>query len=378
MQATMAGISIDEIDLAERGQVEEPESGMGPTTRSSKTPTGTSQAHTEVPFQEEREAATGNMEDINTASGQAGCARRKQLSREWLFFPACEVEFCLVMEYWCYRARRTREAIEELERRNKELGREDYKHHLPDNEYGREREKLMNQLTMELEKYRDFFSQGNIIFQQPAPHVRYVNEFRQWAYTRVAHDPIDDECEAENYRVIGKPQSVIEGLIHDMFLASNRAYCRVRSILSTILPIFHLLLLLLLNRGARGSHRHHQPHNPKEGHLKAAVEFTVVNYSTFHFFSHLLVISLAIAFLIMPLLLMYLLNLSTPGAVVLTVVFCLTFCVGSFCFGGRNGGANVNTDHKFLLLFAYTGVMATLLSNLHEGSGGAQGRHNWG
>lgn len=30
----MAGISIDEIDLAERGQVEEPESGMGSTTRS--------------------------------------------------------------------------------------------------------------------------------------------------------------------------------------------------------------------------------------------------------------------------------------------------------------------------------------------------------
>lgn len=40
------------------------------------------------------------------------------------------------------------------------------------------------------------------------------------------------------------------------------------------------------------------------------------------------------------------------------------FCVGSFYFGGGSGG--LQSDHKFLLLFAYTSVMATLLSNLAQ------------
>lgn len=61
---------------------------------------------------------------------------------------------------------------------------------------------------------------------------------------------------------------------------------------------------------------------------------------------------------------MYLVPMKKIGSVMVTIAFSLLFCVGSFYFGGGSGG--LQSDHKFLLLFAYTSVIATLLSNLAQ------------
>ncbi|KAK3995903.1 hypothetical protein QBC44DRAFT_366286 [Cladorrhinum sp. PSN332] len=370
----MTSNPIDEVDLAdlaERGELEKPELGNETTsieTSAEISPTEVDSSEAEGAAEKEDEEKE-QEEHIDDATGQTGCARRKQASHEWLFFPACEREFCLVLEYWCYKARRTRLAIEELERRNKEEGREDYKKHLPDHaddEYGKEKERLMNQLTAELEKYRDFFYQANGIISQPAPQVRYVNEFREWAWTRVAHDPVDDSCAAENYRVLGRPQSTIEGFIHDAYITLTTAWYQVRY------NMFNNFLVRVLCRRPKTTNSEEnvaaEGKEEQEGREEEA-EFALINYSVFHVFSHLLIISLALTFLVLPLVLMYLLNLKILGGVVVTVVFCLLFCVGSFVFAGEN----MNTDHKFLLLFAYTGVIATLLSKFHDGDGNKPG-----
>ncbi len=82
------------------------------------------------------------------------------------------------------------------------------------------------------------------------------------------------------------------------------------------------------------------------------------NYTTLRVIAHIAMIFFALAFLILPLSLVYLLKLTKVAAVSIVVLFCLCFCVIFFWFG------TLNTDHKFILLFAYTGVMATLLSNM--------------
>ncbi|KAK4166401.1 hypothetical protein QBC43DRAFT_313623 [Cladorrhinum sp. PSN259] len=361
----MASHSMDKANLAERGELEGSESGTD-TMVGSRSSTGFSL--TQVPSSEgQRQARKEPEEDITNATGQTGCARRRQASNEWRFFPTCEQEFCLVLGHCCHKVRRTRRAIEDLERRNREQGLNDYKEFLPDNEYGKEREKLMDQLAVELDRYASFFIQANTIMYQPAPHVRYVKEFRQWAYFHVTEDPEEDTCAAENYRVLGRPQSVIEGLIHDMYVKAMTVWYGFWYRFLCKLPLCYPSSRTNSSSQASPSSSSTKGKNGKEENEEAEeeeVEFTLINYSIFHFFSHLVVISLALIFLVLPLMLMYRLQLSLLGATILTAVFCFLFCVGSFVFPG---GGNVNTDHKFLLLFAYTGVMATLLSNLNEG-----------
>ncbi|KAK4232445.1 hypothetical protein QBC38DRAFT_279 [Podospora fimiseda] len=354
---------MDPADLAERGELEQSisnketiSSGIEGSTKLSNPDVVEASKAEDTEEEEDKESRQDQQtqeEHINDATGHTGCARRRQASREWLFCAACEREFCLAIDHWCYKLRRTRLAIEEHERRNREEGLEDYKEHLPNNEYGKEKERLMNQLTMELAKFGDLVCKFNGIMSQQPPRVRHLNDFRVWAWTRIADDPVDEPCGAENYRVFGRAQSTIEGLIVDAYLAITGAWYRV---------FYNFLPRILYRRPATEKMVVNEEQEEK-------VEFSFLNYSIFHIFSHLFVVSLALIFLILPLVLMYLFNLTLLGGVVMTVVFCLLFCVGSFVFAGNN----INTDHKFLLLFAYTGVMATMLSKFHDGDGASGG-----
>ncbi len=82
------------------------------------------------------------------------------------------------------------------------------------------------------------------------------------------------------------------------------------------------------------------------------------SYTTLSIVAHIIMIFFALTFLLLPMTLVYLLELTKGHAVSLVALFCLLFCLIFFVFG------RLNTDHKFILLFAYTGVMTTLLSNM--------------
>lgn len=75
-------------------------------------------------------------------------------------------------------------------------------------------------------------------------------------------------------------------------------------------------------------------------------------------FARAIVLLLALGTIIVPLGLLYLMTLSQVGAVTIALMFCALFCVGTFTF------SDIQTDHKFLLVFAYGSIMAAFLSNI--------------
>jgi hypothetical protein len=81
-------------------------------------------------------------------------------------------------------------------------------------------------------------------------------------------------------------------------------------------------------------------------------------------FARIIVLLLALGTIIVPLGLLYLMTLSDVGAVTIALIFCAIFCVGTFTF------SDVQTDHKFLLVFAYGSIMAAFLSNIDSNPGG--------
>ena len=269
--------------------------------------------------------STGDVEeDINQATGQTGRARRKQFTREWQFFPACERQTCMVLDYLAANLWAMYNDIELLERQNRESGSRDYTEHIPEGKFGEEKGKLMEQMAVETERYLSIFSKATIVWNQSAPHHRTVTDFKYWARDNIAHEPSLDVLCANNYKVLGPPPSTIDGIMHRVLETAMGWYYRIS-----------------------------KPSSRSEDCIFFNCSYTVIALIT-----HLIMILLALFFLVLPITLIYLLDLSKCFAVLLVVLFCLVFCLVFFVFG------RLNTDHKFVLLFAYTGVMATLLSNL--------------
>ncbi|KAK0735684.1 hypothetical protein B0T21DRAFT_290138, partial [Apiosordaria backusii] len=174
---------------------------------------------------------------------------------------------------------------------------------------------------------------------QHSPNVGVVNEYRTWSWNKIAPDPSDGELAADNYRSLGPRPSTIDEFLHTIVKTSNNLLTRVKRLISS------------------------SPANTAMAPSPVSI-IHVLDYPTLHILSHLLVVVMAVVFFVVPLSVMYLVPMSRVGSVLVTISFSLLFCIGSFYFGGGSGG--LKTDTKFLLLFAYTSVMATLLSNLAQ------------
>ncbi|KAK0745177.1 hypothetical protein B0T21DRAFT_280959 [Apiosordaria backusii] len=174
---------------------------------------------------------------------------------------------------------------------------------------------------------------------QHQPSTTSINEYRQWAHHRLAPtpDPTDYLFAAENYRALGSRPSMIDELVHSVV---KNAYIIWTSFFSP------------------------QSRSDSSGDLTSLTESIFIDYGILYVLSHVFITLLAIFFFVVPLTILYLVPMPVWATVVLAAAFSMVFCVGSFYFGG--GG--LKSDHKFLLLFAYMSVMATLLSNLHSSS----------
>ncbi|KAK4199656.1 hypothetical protein QBC40DRAFT_281507 [Triangularia verruculosa] len=314
---------LDNVNLSERGEA----SAASPATGSPISASATLQG-TEFPFPEAKE----NEDDT---PGHTGIALYKKLCREWCFFPALEAEFSLALGFWAAGVRNTFQELKLLERENQAQGLEDYKQHRPNGEFGARKEELMNRLTVELKEFSTLFNSANGIMHQHAPNVTVLNEFRGWCFNRLGLDPSDSGLAAENYKALGPRPSMIDEFLHSVVKNTVKLWIKFRSFIHRLLPT--------------------------KSTSPAPVSI-VLGYTTLHILSHLLVVVLAVVFFAMPLCVMYMAPLKKADLVIVTISFSLLFCVGSFYFGGGSGG--LKTDTKFLLLFAYTSVMATLLSNL--------------
>ncbi|KAK4232494.1 hypothetical protein QBC38DRAFT_2631 [Podospora fimiseda] len=267
-------------------------------------------------------------EHIDYVTGQTGNARRKTFCKEWLFFPAGERQFSMVIDYWHAKSSKTYKEIVELERENKRKGGKEYKRHAAENEYGRRKGELMERLSEEVERHLTIFSLAKDVMSQHSPHPEYVNDHYEWAYAddNITPGPLDHVLGVSNYRALGPRPSMIDSFIHRMFK-----------------QLFHLYVTT--------KQRLFRSEFTKETIYIAPWVYRLI--------SDIFIITVALMFLVLPLMIIYLMEEMSPRlAVSITAGFCLLFCVGSFVLFG-----SINTDHKFLLLFAYTGVMATLLSN---------------
>ncbi|KAK0715828.1 hypothetical protein B0H67DRAFT_645522 [Lasiosphaeris hirsuta] len=241
----------------------------------------------------------------------------------------------MALEYLAASLCNTFKDIEDLERENREEGRHDYKEHRPENKFGEQKGVLMEKMIADIERYVRIFSNSVTVMNQSAPTTRIVNDFRWWAFGNIAPRPAENAFCANNYRLLGPRPSVIDSLMHSAFQVATDRYYKY----------------------------FHPPTDTTTAGLPVIVNWS---YTTLSIIAHIVIISIALTFLLLPLTLVYLLDLGKGVAVLLVVFFCLCFCIVFFVLG------RVNTDHKFILLFAYTGVMATLLSNMGAGcrSGG--------
>ncbi|KAK4166400.1 hypothetical protein QBC43DRAFT_313617 [Cladorrhinum sp. PSN259] len=336
---------LDELDIAECGEFKIYEE----TLKNRKGSTCVSVTEISSPGDEDVVEEGEQEEDIDSTTGQTGSARRKTFCREWLFFPAGERQFSMVIDYWHAKSAATFNDIVELERGNRQRGREDYKSHwieTDDPEYGEKKEKLMEQLTAQVEKHLTIFGLAKEVMSQHSPHHEYVNDYFQWAYDdNVAPNHFDNALGVNNYRALGPRPSMIDAMIHGMFKRVVHFGVKAKQ-------------LLLFGRAAE-----HQAEASATTSSSATTTTTTTQIYiapwAYRLISHVFIITIALVFLISPLMLFYLLEMSFRMVVMMTAGFCLIFCVGSIVLFG-----SLNTDHKFLLLFAYTGVMATLLSNL--------------
>ncbi|KAK0666685.1 hypothetical protein QBC41DRAFT_230015 [Cercophora samala] len=174
---------------------------------------------------------------------------------------------------------------------------------------------------------------------QHQPSVTSVNEYRQWSYRRMTPtpDPTDYLFAAENYRAIGSRPSMIDELVHSFV---KKSYVIWTSLVKFLSP------------------------KRRKPHPSGLTESIFLDYGTLYVLSHVFITILAVLFFVVPLAVLYLVPMPVWATVVLAATFSMVFCVGSFYFGG----GSLKSDHKFLLLFAYMSVMATLLSNLHSSS----------
>ncbi|KAK3344145.1 hypothetical protein B0T25DRAFT_556259 [Lasiosphaeria hispida] len=269
----------------------------------------------------------GLEEDITAATGRTGAARRRQFSRDWQFFPACERQFSLVLDYLSAKSWAKYCEIEQLERKNRGQGLHDYKEHImmSDDEYGKKKEELMNEQIAIVEKYAQIFHSAIGIMNQHPPNVQHVNEYRLWASENASLDTSDYISDGDNYRSLGPRPSMVDSVLHSLFKT-------VESI--------------------RYSRRQ------KATNAGSGVVTVSWSSTTFRVLAHIFLVIFAFVFLLLPLALINFLNLGKGRAAVVILAFCLCFCIIFFVLG------SLNTNHKFLLLFTYTSVMVTLLGNL--------------
>ncbi|KAK0672325.1 hypothetical protein QBC41DRAFT_299812 [Cercophora samala] len=329
----MANNQPDILDLSERGEAlrDTPSmsSSAGITTETSSRTTTENQS---------QKAVLDKVKE--PVFGRAGCALFKQKCREWDYFPTLEAEFSFTLEYLAAKAQSTFREIEVLEQQNRMDGRDDYKFHSPDNEFGHKKDELTTELLLTLEKYDEggLFHVANTVMNQHAPTDVLVHERRRWSRDKVAFDPLDRKLSARNYRALGPRPSLVDNFLQSIVKTFINLWTRINSLLARFRPTHSIA--------------------PRK-------EPIILSYTTFHILSHLLVVFMAVVFFVMPLSIMY---IATPkneaGSIAVAISFSLLFCVGSFYFGGGSG--SLRTDTKFLLLFAYTSVMATLLSNLAQ------------
>ncbi|VBB83924.1 Putative protein of unknown function [Podospora comata] len=318
----MGPTELDNLNLSERGEV--PATGTRAGSLASTCPT----------LQGTGVSCPEGEENKDEALGRAKCALYKELCQEWCFFPALQAQFSLALDYWAAKVLGTFRDIKSLERENHAQGCHDYKEHRPDNEYGKKKEELAIRLTNELKEFSTLFNSANVIMHQHTPNGSMVSEYRLWSSNVVGSDSSDRELFAENYRALGPRPSMIDEFVHSVVKTSAMLWIRFRSYAACL--------------------RSTKDCSPGPVSI-------ILSYTTLHVLSHLLVVVMAGVFFVLPLTMMYLVTMKKAEIVLVTITFSLLFCVGSFYFGGGRGG--LKTDTKFLLLFAYTSVMATLLSN---------------
>ncbi|KAK4651542.1 hypothetical protein QC762_602785 [Podospora pseudocomata] len=247
-------------------------------------------------------------------------AEERQGCREWLFFPACEAQFSFILDHWAAKSKETFQEVKELEKETRAQGQDDYKKCLTKNALGRKKQELVDRLTMECKELGTVFTLANTIM-----HQHSSNQTLTAILSLVGWDPENSGCGLlpEGYWSLGPRPSAIDDFVVSAAETLSKAGSSIK------------------------------PETRKS--------FTM-SYPTFRILSHLFIVLMAVIFFFLLVIIMYLVPMKKIDSVMVPIAFSLLFCVGSFYFGGGSGG--LQSDHKFLLLFAYTSVMATLLSNL--------------
>ncbi|KAK4662841.1 hypothetical protein QC763_602785 [Podospora pseudopauciseta] len=228
-------------------------------------------------------------------------------SGEWLFFPACEARFSFILDHWAAKSKETFQEVKELEKENRAQGQDDYKKCLTRNAFGRKKQELVDRLTMECKELGTVFTLANTIMHQHSPNQTLTEQYHLWCWDR-GLDPENSGCGLlpEGYRSLGPRPSAIDDFVVSTAETLSKAGSSVKS-------------------------------------------FTM-SYPTLRILSHLFIVLMAVIFFVLPVMIMYLVPMKKIGSVMVTIAFSLLICVGSFCFGGGSGG--LQSDHKFLLLFA--------------------------
>ncbi|KAM7214459.1 hypothetical protein V8F06_010153 [Rhypophila decipiens] len=316
-------------------------------------------------------------------TGRTGSARLRQMATELRFFPACERQLFMVLEYLSAKLWELQEELERLERQNREAHGEEYKEHQPDTEYGKQKEVLMKELTKLVKTYCPLFpsvllagsrqslfccrleiadtylyspitvkifQNANGVLSQPSPEVQYVNGYRKWASCHLSEDPADDHHAADNCRFVGPRPSSIDASFHSFldFVSALWPFQRRRKRENSS-----------SSRDEEQAYRGgEEKKDTRDGPSVIVVEHS---NSLFRGFSHTVMILFAVVFLLLPFTLVSLINMSQLQTVLIIVSFCLAFfLVVIFLFGG------LSTEHKFLLFFAYAGAMVTMLASINK------------
>ncbi|KAK4216758.1 hypothetical protein QBC37DRAFT_80649 [Rhypophila decipiens] len=299
--------------------------------------------------------STFQLPDEDCLTGRTGSARLRQKALELRFFPACERQLFVVLEYHSAKLWELQKELELLERRNREAKGTEYKKHQADNDYGKQKDMLMKKLTNAVKTYFKIFQNANGVLSQPSPEVQYVNSYRQWASCHLSPDPADDHHAADNYRFVGPRPSSIDASFHS-FIDS----------VSTFWPFQRTKREKNSSKrdeehGLEDGDDHDNDDNDDDDDYDGGIIVVEHSNALFRCFSHSVMILFAFVFLLLPPTLVSLINLSQFQIVLIMVSFCLCFfLVIVFLFG------SLNTEHKFLLFFAYAGAMVTMLASINR------------
>ncbi|KAK4199691.1 hypothetical protein QBC40DRAFT_328398 [Triangularia verruculosa] len=201
-------IELQQLDLAGRGECVQTALGGNRQSHHESRPEASSEPRPLSSNAHAQKPEKYIPPPIFEATGRTGSTRHKQNCREWCFFPACERQFSLVLDYWAAKSWDTYHEIELLEHHNRAQNLDDYKKRRPDNEYGKKKEELMERLTKETKVFLSTFNLANALMHQHSPSTTSVWEYRQWAHLRLAPspEPTDYFFAAENYKALGETE----------------------------------------------------------------------------------------------------------------------------------------------------------------------------